>query len=173
MLILAIDPGPTQSALLVYQSDTNLIAWADILENADALKVCLGSTEKCPYLAQHLVVEMVESFGMAVGKEVFETVFWVGRFFQAWRGGDDVRHRVYRKQVKMHLCQSMRAKDPNIRQALIDMFPKTGKDGKGRPSAIGTKNAKGLLFGLHDDLWSALAVAVTWTALNPGVTASG
>ncbi|MDD5533676.1 MAG: hypothetical protein PHC52_12855 [Syntrophales bacterium] len=164
MLILAIDPGPTQSALLVYQSETKLIVWADILENADALKVCLGRTEKCPYLAHHLVVEMVESFGMAVGKEVFETVFWVGRFFQAWREGDGARHLVYRKQEKMHLCQSMRAKDTNIRQALIDMFPKTGKDGKGRPSAIGTKKAKGPLFRLHDDLWSALAVAVTWTA---------
>ena len=53
----------------------------------------------------------------------------------------------------MALCKNNRAKDKNIRQALIDRF------GPGK-AAIGTKKAPGPLYGLKSHLWSALAVAV-------------
>jgi hypothetical protein len=45
----------------------------------------------------------------------------------------------------------MRAKDSNIRQALIDRF--------GEP---GTKKVPGLLYGIKKDEWSALALGVFW-----------
>lgn len=102
-----------------------------------------------------VVIEGIESFGMAVGKEVFETVFWSGRF--AEKAG--VFHRVFRKQVKLHLCGSMKAKDPNIRQALIDRFG--GVEGKAK--AIGKKAEPGPLYGIKSHIWSALAVAVTYS----------
>lgn len=60
-----------------------------------------------------------------------------------------------RRAVKLHLCGSMRAKDGNIRQALVDRFG-------GQAQAVGTKKAPGPLFGLSSHRWSALAVAVTW-----------
>lgn len=59
-----------------------------------------------------LAVEKIEAMGMAVGAEVFETVHWSGRFFQAWREPAKVR-RITRRAVKLGLCGSMRAKDPN------------------------------------------------------------
>lgn len=59
---------------------------------------------------------------MAVGETVFETCVWVGRFIEAVSNYDIEYTKIYRKDEKMNLCQSMRAKDSNIRQALIDRF---------------------------------------------------
>lgn len=100
-----------------------------------------------------LAIEMVASYGMAVGKDVFETCVWIGRFVQAYPGRT---HWVYRKDVKMALCGSMRARDSNIRQALTDRY------GPGREKAVGRKKAPGPLYGIRTHLWSALAVGVTW-----------
>lgn len=69
---------------------------------------------------------MIASYGMPVGKEVFETCLWIGRFTElAILQGIDVEY-IYRKEEKMNLCQSMKAKDSNIRQALIDRFGVVG-----------------------------------------------
>jgi hypothetical protein len=98
-----------------------------------------------------LCVERIASYGMPVGEEVFTTCIWVGRFIQAWDG----QYRlVFRREVKLHLCGQSRAKDGNVRQALIDIF------GPGKPKAIGTKKAPGPLYGFAGDEWAALGVAV-------------
>lgn len=60
-----------------------------------------------------------------------------------------------RRAVKLALCGDSRAKDANIRQALIDRF--------GGSAAIGRKAAPGPLYGISRDVWSALAIAVTYT----------
>lgn len=147
MRILAIDPGPEMSAWcsMLYGKPT---AWR---KEVNALVLAKVRTEPVDSL---LAVEMVQSFGMPVGREVFETVYWSGRFVEAWnsRGGD--HQLVYRKSVKLALCGSLQAKDANIRQALIDRFG-------GKEKAIGRKATPGPLYGLAGDEWSALAVAVT------------
>lgn len=147
--ILAIDPGPSKSAWLVWDTATKRIDAHFYDDNADLLRVL----PQRPHEADMLAVEMVASFGMAVGKEVFETVFWIGRFVQAWRMPFA---RVYRMQVKMHLCHNSRAKDANIRQAILDRFG-------GRDAALGKKNSPGPLYGVSGDRWSALAVALTYS----------
>jgi len=151
MIILAIDPGPTESAWLTYGHG---MSFEKVDNETLLMKIQLWSS--C-YTPHHLAIEMVASYGMPVGAEVFETVFWTGRFVQAW--GRDWS-KVFRKDVKMHLCQSMRAKDSNIRQAIIDRFPATGG---GKTPQIGTKNCKGPLYGIKADIWSALAVAITFS----------
>jgi hypothetical protein len=91
---------------------------------------------------------MIASYGMAVGREVFETCVWIGRFIQARQ---PMQHElIYRRDVKIHLCGSPRAKDANIRQSLLDKF-----------GEVGTKKNPGPLFGVKSHVWSALAVAVT------------
>ena len=147
MSILAIDPGPTRSAVVTYQGpDAPVVGRMhenDVLLNL--LRLREGGIDA-------VVIEKVESFGMAVGAQVFETVYWSGRFAEA---ADPLPvHRIGRKAVKLHLCQSMRAKDSNIRQALIDRY--------GGSVAIGRKAEPGPLYGIAGDVWSALAVAVTW-----------
>lgn len=142
MIVTAIDPGTRESGYVAW--DGRCVLDSGILANEALLRHCRLASQGL------LVVEQVESYGMAVGREVFETVWWAGRFVEAHtnRGGD--ARMMPRRAVKMHLCQSMRAKDPNIRQALIDRF--------GVP---GTKKAPGLLYGISSHKWAALALAVT------------
>lgn len=146
MTVIGLDPGPVRSAIVAL--DGLRIVQHDTLPNAEVLRLLsnLGPTFGT------LVIEKIEAMGMTVGAEVFETVFHSGRFAQAWRGPWD---RVTRRQVKLHLCGHMRAKDPNVRQSLVDKFG-------GKELAIGRKHSPGPLYGVSGDQWSALAVAITW-----------
>jgi len=159
MILLAIDPGPEKSAYVVYNGE-RVISSAKF-EN-EFLVCCaechFSNAEACKEAEPtHLAIEMVASYGMPVGKDVFDTALWVGRFVQAWIQVEPERWHtlVYRHEVKNHLCHDSRAKDANIRQALIDRFG--GKD-----KAIGKKKTPGPLYGVKGDMWSALAVAITW-----------
>lgn len=161
--IIGVDPGPVESALVIWDSDAKkiLVAFKDTND-----KILSYLKLVC---ADFCVIEMVQSFGLSVGKEVFETVYFIGRYAEAWDQAkinpgilpDDYEfhpaERIYRSDVKMHLCHSMRAKDSNIRQALIDRL--------GKP---GTKKQSGATYGIAGDLWSALAVAVVWADKKGG-----
>jgi hypothetical protein len=150
--IRAIDPGTTQSAIVEWNGQ--LILRATIMPNQEVVKM-LDWIET----GGALVIEMVASYGMPVGKEVFETVRWIGRFEQAF--APNPTRLIYRRDVKLHHCGSARAKDSNIRQALIDKY--------GPP---GTKKNPGVTYGLKADLWSAFALATfaLETATKPSIT---
>lgn len=150
MIVLAVDPGTEQSAWLLYDTDAARPTEFG-LEANDVVSDRLFVLK-----AGHLAVEMVACYGMAVGHDVFETAVWIGRFIEAWKRWRSLPWSyVYRLDVKMHLCHSPRAKDANVRQALIDRWG-------GKQKAVGLKKTPGPLYGLKDDLWAALGVAVTW-----------
>jgi hypothetical protein len=145
--ILAIDPGPELSAYVVYDMESRRpVSWGKDA-NDDVLKV----VRLVP--ASMLAVEMIASYGMAVGQEVFDTCVWIGRFIQA-RSRTLPTRMVFRQDVKLHVCHDSRAKDTHIRQALIDRYG-------GRQVAVGTKRFQGPLYGMKGDCWAALAVAIT------------
>lgn len=151
MRILAIDPGNTMSAWCFRDGECQIID-AKKVPN-DEMLGCL----RIPMWSQIdvLAIEMIASYGMAVGKEVFETCLWIGRFTEAWQSRGGTVELIYRKDVKLYLCHTVRATDANIRAALLDRF------GPGRELAVGTKKAQGPLYGIKGDEWSALAVALT------------
>jgi hypothetical protein len=150
-MILAIDPGTTQSAWCVF--DGSKVVDCDTQENSVVLqKLRMGFAKD-----YKPAIEMIASYGMPVGKEVFETCLWIGRFIEACSEREPVL--IYRKDVKLHLCQSTRAKDPNVRQALIDRFEPLGG---GKVPQIGTAKKPGPLYGVSSHVWAALAVAVTF-----------
>ena len=193
-IIMGVDPGPEESAyvwLEIGDFDTPLleIAEAAIVKNRTIkrhIKRVFRPREVgfLDYVASNsrLVIESVESYGMAVGKTVFETCYWIGRFDPTCRA-----KLLPRRDVKLHLCGSARAKDGNIRQALIDRFgpgdekaiggvkcPKCkgkGWFGAGRPDCpeckgIKWKHPPGPLYSISTPLWSALALAVTFHDLG-------
>lgn len=153
MSIIGIDPGPTQSAYAILLDDGRV--QASIVSNSDLLRRLI-TLDASPGYA--LVIEMIASYGMPVGAEVFETVYWIGKFAQRWEDSNPLQYaaRLKRKEIGLHLCNSIRANDSTIRQALIDRF------GPGKEKAIGKKNTPGPLHGIKGDEWSALAVAVTY-----------
>jgi len=146
--VFAIDPGNEMSAWCVVQDGQPFESGKEL--NC-ALRDRLREWRKEDWL---LAVEMIASYGMPVGREVFETCVWIGRFAEAWAHGGGEYRLVYRREVKLLHCNSARAKDANVRQALIDRFG-------GKEKAIGRKAAPGPLYGVKGDAWAALAVGLT------------
>jgi hypothetical protein len=155
--VLAIDPGYLRSAWVFYDAHGRLIRGYGIVENEQFLRLCGSVVQRAWPLVDKIVIEKVEGYGMPVGAEVFETVYWTGRFHEALvRAGYGEPERMPRRRVKLHLCNSPRGNDAAIRQALIDRF------GPGQDKAIGRKATPGPLYGITKDVWAALAVAVTY-----------
>jgi len=148
-MILSIDPGNVVSAYcFISGRDYKPLAF-DIVENDKLLEIIKEKQE----FIDSAAIEMVASYGMAVGRTVFDTCVWIGRFTQqliSLERNISVEF-IYRKDEKMNLCHSMKAKDSNIRQALIDRF-----------GIVGTKNNQGWFYGFKKDIWSAYAVGVTY-----------
>src|SRR5688572_7375498 len=111
MTTFSIDPGPEMSAYVVW--DGERILHKGKLLNADMLlEIKLAPAH---YM---FTIERIASYGMPVGREVFETCFWTGRFIQQvveLHLGENEPALIERGRVKVHLCRSMRAKDSNIR----------------------------------------------------------
>ena len=150
-MILAIDPGNTHSGYALIDPHTRRPIRAGKIPNTEVLTL-IGTTDYT-----HLSIEMIASYGMAVGKEVFETCVWIGRFIEYHRAyGTNCEHAlVYRRDVKLHHCHSSKAKDANITQALIDRFA-PGQPNRGK----GTKAKPGWFHGFAADIWQAYALAV-------------
>lgn len=155
MIVLAIDPGNVQSAFVVFDG-AKLLQFGK--EDNEQL-LCMLRYRHQRTCASHLVIEHIANMGMSVGQSVFDTCLWSGRFIEAW--WDQPFSLIKRREVKLHLCGNMRAKDSNIRTSLIDKF----SNGLGKDVAIGKKASPGPLFGVSADVWSALAIAVTWTEM--------
>jgi hypothetical protein len=154
-MILGIDPGPKHTALVMVDHQMIPAAFAKVPNES-----IWDFFRELDFFPELLGIECVACYGMAVGAEVFETAEWCGRIREIASLMLDVPcvYRVYRKQVKTTLCGTTKANDSNIRQALIDLYPATGG---GKVPQIGTKKEQGPLYGMHSDLWAALAVAHT------------
>jgi len=153
-MILAIDPGTTESAYVLYDAG-RLVEFGKV-QNLDLLLRL--KMEESASRASCLAIEMIQHYGkdMNAGASTFETCVWIGRFIEAW--GQPCEY-VYRREVKLHLCGSCRAKDPDVRTAIIDRYP---RDGGGKCPQIGTKAKPGPLHGVSGDVWAALGVAITY-----------
>lgn len=156
---IGVDPGNSETAIVVVEILTNKILSSGKYSNKDALLKLEnikfeygGGTPK-----SELACEMIASYGMPVGKSVFDTCLMIGRIIQMWSG--DVR-LITRNMVKNHICHSSRATDANIRQALMDRYGST------KELAVGTKKNPGPMFGLGNDERAALAVAFTAIETN-------
>jgi hypothetical protein len=152
--ILAIDPANEQSAYVVMDNKFTPLQFGKI-DNDELLSLIPELLVK--YQIKELAIEMIASYGMSVGKTVFDTCLWIGRFIELCvKAGINVT-RVYRKEVAVHICGSVKANDTNVRTALIDRFAKHDfKNGKG------TKDNQDFFYGFKADCWAAYGVGLTF-----------
>lgn len=150
MNIFAIDPGNEKSAYVIW--DGTRILDKGIITNVSLLMSLSYENGFGMNRPTHFVIEMVACYGMAVGKEVFETCLWIGQFNRQIVITYGIQPKLMvRRDVKMNLCHHNSAKDGNIRQAIIDRL--------GKP---GTKRSPGVTYKVSKDLWAALGLALTY-----------
>lgn len=149
MRILGIDPGPKESAFCVWDGKRIIASGKWENENVRNL-IVFGVDSLNKHSNAICAVENFQSFGMGVGREVFETCYWIGEFRNECKHTGMVYTPVMRLDVKQHFCHTARATDSNIRFALEDRFGKKG-----------TKKAPGIMYPLvGSDMRSAFAIAV-------------
>lgn len=153
-MILAIDPGNTESGYVIMGSwpENQIIHFSGVLPNEDMLKRIDEFARSCNErgVFAHVACEMMYPRGMPMSGESMETLVWIGRFVERCEDGwNTPLQRVNRHKVKLHLCGAANAKDPNVRQALLD-----------RVGRQGTKRDPGPTYGIKSHAWAALGVAV-------------
>jgi hypothetical protein len=175
--ILSIDPGSKESAMitLVAGEPERWQKWNNC--------ILIDFLRMPPLSIDHLVIESMVSYGQVVGDDVFETCRWIGRFEEVWlsRGGSVSFLR--RAEVKKHVAESASAKDSGVRESLIRRWggqevaiggavcracnrKKRAMPGCMKCLGTGDATPKGPLHGIASDVWSALAIAVTYHDLH-------
>ena len=169
--VMAIDPGPTRSAFVLWNGEG--IIRAGIEPNNDV------RVWRLPFDGL-LLIEWVSHRGWkAEHAEVYDMVRWIGRFQETQlaarqRGGCEL---VPRHEIKRWHCAGKAPKDSDVRAALIDKYgppfytqivTPTGK--KGQPLKARAKRFPGVTGPLSADMWQAFALATYWTErLDAGI----
>lgn len=168
--ILAIDPGTEKSGYVIVEHNEEEILKViecgkidnhELLSKIYGLRYGMSCT--CRNTNYRLVIEKMTSYGARVGREVFDTCVWMGRFEEAASnphlgryGFSDIQY-VDRREEKKTICGTIKANDSTVAQALISKYaPDTSNRGKG------TKKSPGFFYGFAGDMWQAFAVAVTY-----------
>lgn len=141
MSILGIDPGSTESAFCLINQKYEIIE-AGKLPNAEVRRFV--RTKPFGIAA----IESIQSYGMAVGREVFDTCYEIGRLMQLIDAIGGKFTLIPRPEYTRRLCGVQKVNDAILRQALLLRF---GGDRKGEPLYM----LKG-----NSDKRSAFAVAV-------------
>lgn len=147
-VLTCIDPGPVRSAIC-YWSDGRVVGLTTA-PNRDIIDI-LRET-----IRGRLVIEDIQGYGMVVGRDVFRTCMWIGRFVQALGFPSYPYVLLPRREVKLALCGSARAKDANVRAAILDRLGPVPT--KTRPNPNYPRRPS-----THE--WSAIALALTYEDL--------
>lgn len=143
MVVLALDVGTVETGYCII--DNYMPLEFGKIANSSLINIVKESDYDI------LVYEEFACYGMPIGASTITSITWNGRYIQMALDRNKPVDRVYRKDEKMNLCHTMKAKDSNIRQALIDRF-----------GEVGTKSKPGFFYGFKKDIWSAYAVGITY-----------
>ena len=160
MVVIGVDPGNIHSAISVYDGEwivfcqkipnktDNDVEW-DFFDTLKHRYILAHKPMSEGGLVEKVFIETIQSYGMPVGQEVFETCFYIGRLQLLLEQNDIPYEMVKRSEIKLHHCGTTRAKDTNIKAALVERFGDKG-----------TKSAPGFFYGVTGDGWSACAIAI-------------
>ena len=119
MIYIGIDPGSTHSAW------ATLIGPSDVVtrecDNAEMSATLFGWGKRSHFI---LGIEYIDgSYGPSFGKDHCQTLFWSGRFAEAWsRGGGKEATLLTRSTVFTRVTGQRKASDAVLRQAIIDLW---------------------------------------------------
>ena len=154
MKILGIDTGTFETGWVIYDSVKHEVIEKGINGN-QGFKDLIKDLD-----FDFAAIEGIQSYGMPMGQDTIDTVVWLGRYIECIESFGKQSKLLYKKRnINKTICNSNKAKDSNIRQAIIDMFPPSGG---GKTPQIGTSKDQGLLYGIKSHMWAALAVSLTY-----------
>lgn len=155
---MAIDPGPRKCAAVCLNG---MFIDDFCIEDNVVIKQLMKEfyREHRHQKSMHFVIEQVASYGMPVGEDVFETCRWAGEFRYICKSYLQDAVFLKRKEVVLAICNTVKASDANVRQAIIDRYPATGG---GKVPQIGITSNQGPLYGISKDCWQALALGIAF-----------
>lgn len=111
MLILGIDPGPQRSAAVLIDEKFEVVV-AEVFSN----EILIGHIKRGAW--EHVAVESIQSYGMLVGREVFDTCYQIGRIQQACADKGMPCTLYPRMEYTRRICGTGKINDSILRQAL-------------------------------------------------------
>ena len=142
--VLGLDPGATSTGCVIMDPVGLVVKKMGDSYNEDMVgMINYVARRKTEWNVDHLAIEFVHVRGQIMSSELIQTIYWTGRFVEAWSPREF--SLIDRKDVKMLLCGRSTAQNTHVRAALLALFPQTGG---GAIPAIGTKKDPGPLYGL-------------------------
>ena len=114
MKILAIDPGTEKSGIVICNIDRSIDLAVELENDAVLNEIRVQNIDE-------VVIETIESFGLAVGKTTFQTCIWIGRFWEAWKiHSEKDPHIISRGDEKIVLCGAKKIGRASCRERVSD-----------------------------------------------------
>ena len=162
MNILGIDPGPDESAIAIIKFDPYHGKWPTLgifgkYENRhilNSIELNLENIHGC-------CIEQAQNHGHIVGRDVYETIWWSGRFYELAEHSLDMDVvRMKKPTINVELCGISRATNSQIVASVTDEFEPCGG---GKNKRKGTKRNPGPLYGVSgQDVYDAMAAAIAF-----------
>lgn len=144
MIVIGIDPGAKQSGFVLWNPENETITYKDILDN----EIIPSFIREAPPKSI-VAIEQLRGYGLRVGNDIFDSIWWSGRFAQAAKSAGMPFYMLPRADICNHLTDNPKCGDKGIRDALIDRYGEQGN-----------KKEPGRLYGIKSHMWAALAAAV-------------
>lgn len=161
--IIAVDPGPLRSGMVVYVSGGPRLA--KTLANEEAWAVVHNYMQQD--LADILLIEWVKNYGRIVGDPTFRTCQFTGELKALTRVFSKGYAELTRPEV-CHILTGSRNNDKTVvKRATIDLFLQTGG---GSTPEIGTRKQPGPLYLMKGSghAWDALSLVKAWEIQTMG-----
>ena len=146
MIILGIDPGPTSSAAVFWDTKPEEVKASWTEENDEFRKKLIAVSDTDP--PGICVIEGITFYGKVLNSSTYETLMFIGQLREIFYGYYKI---VYFPDIAYHFCGSRRGvKSSNINAVLLSRYKK------------GIKKQPGPLYGVKGHEMSALAAAIYW-----------
>ena len=149
MIIFGVDPGTKKSGWCWMDLDKDFGVQA-IAFGHDLNRTVIGTMVNLGKDKGELVTgyEFVKSYGRAVGEDVFRTAYMCGRVREACESFGPF-HEPVRPEIVRHFTGRTNLPKPEVRKVLLSRF-----------GGENAKNKTGLLHGITNHAWDALAVCM-------------